>query len=302
MRIFNWGLGAAALVAIATVSAPAGAAVLNGNFCSVANVVDVPAGLYSAGAWNDLTGPAGYGAAGVVLGSGGGGVLKYDNGAAVPGAVQIQWDTPNGGSQNTNDNVIRAFPPASIGNHIQDGHDQLMTGYLQASRLSNSLPIVTLEGRNVTAAYNSGYSLVLYTDGDDDVQNPAGGQQFRVGLWTSPTDYLLNGWAGAAQAVYGKDAANYGIDHTVAGSLADYARITSTVDGSPTVGNYIQFDNLSLSDFYVRIEGVIGGPAGNLNSGGHGVALNGFEIVPEPATLVMLVVAGVTMITRRRRA
>lgn len=291
----------AGLLAAATI-APAGAAVLNGNFCSVVNVVNTPAGLYSTGPWNDLTGPAGYGAAGVAIGSGGGGVLAYDNGAAVPGAVQVLWNTPNGGAQNTNDYVVRPFPPATIGNHIQDGHDQLMAGYLQASRLSNALPVITLEGRNVTAAYPGGYSLVLYFDGDDDVQNPAGQQQVRFGLWASELDFLLGGWGSAVQTYYGRDGGDFAVAHTAANSLADYTRITSTTSGSPTVGNYVQFDNVGLASFYVRVEGVLGGVAGNLNGGGHGVALNGFEIVPEPATLALLAAAGLIGLARRRRA
>ncbi len=300
MRGMVWK-GLAVCLAI-VIAAPASAAVLNGNFCSVANVANPPAGLYSSGPWNDLTGPAGYGAAGIVFGSGGGGVLQFDDGSAVPGSVQIEWDTPNGGAQNTNDYVYRPFPPATLGAHIDDGHDQLMAGYLQASRLSNQLPLITLQGRNVTDAYAGGYSVVLYVDGDDDVENPAGQSQFRAGVWASEADFVNNGWASAQQVVYGRDGGNFSVDHTVAGSLADYARITSMVDGSPTVGNYVQFDGLSSSDFYVRLEGVEGGTAGNLNGGGHGVALNGFAVVPEPGTLALLAISGVALLRRRRRA
>lgn len=46
----------------------ASAQFIAGNYCSVAPIADYPAGLGGSGTWNDYTQPAGYFAAGTVVG------------------------------------------------------------------------------------------------------------------------------------------------------------------------------------------------------------------------------------------
>ena len=115
--ISHWGLVATAVILVATSSAQA--ETISGNFCSVANVANPPAGYVETMTWNDFTAVAGFG------GYGSTSSVWYESGAAA--GVTVSWGGSAGVSQNTNDNVMRP-------GDIDDGHDELMTGYLQASK------------------------------------------------------------------------------------------------------------------------------------------------------------------------
>ncbi|MFP4106267.1 MAG: PEP-CTERM sorting domain-containing protein [Phycisphaerae bacterium] len=281
----------AAIAASVLLISQAHAKVINGNFCSEANVADPPAGLYSSGQWNDLTSATGgFSGSGTAYGSAGGGVLTYDDGSDVSGNVSVSWTGEPAAAQNTNDGVYRPFPPATIGAHIDDGHDQLMSGYLQVPYESATTPTIVFSGSGLHSAYEGDYGLVLYSDGDDDVEGTGNGQ-VTFSVWTTEADYLANPLNPLAR-VFGRDASDFAVDHTVAGDKSDYVQITSTVNGSPTEGNYVEFSGLESDSFYVRIEG---------QTDVHGAALNGFEIVPEPATMAILGLGGVAVLIRRRR-
>lgn len=269
----------ACLAVSASMSVGASAAtVISGNFCSVAPVVDFPAGLIPVGNWNDLTGPAGFGPTGSKPNP------IYSDGSTALGAV-ISWSTSDGGSQNTNDAVIRPMPPATLGNHIDDGHDQLMTGYLQASKHSSSEPVITLRMTGLDVSkFGGSYDVILYFDGDDDIESNTARVRFSV--WSSLSAF--QSFTAPLATVYGRDPVNvnFPVTHTIPGFLGDYVQITSTDEFNPTAGNYVRFSGLTNSEFYVRMVGV---------AGQHGVALNGFQVVPEPGA-AMALAGGVAML------
>jgi hypothetical protein len=245
-----------------------------------------PAGVQPAGSWNDLTSPAGYGANDSKAN------LLYSDGSVAVGTTAT-WAVSEGGSQNTNDEVYRPKPPATLGLDIDDGHDQMMAGYLQASKNSATTPWITLTVTGIdVAAFGGSYSIVLYSDGDDDIASNAGAQQFT--LYSSVADYLLGD---SEASYYGRDktGTNYSITNDGSNPTSVYQQIVSTNSLSPTEGNYVQFDGLTGTDFVVRIAGA---------PGVHGAALNGFQIVqtivPEPASFALLGISGLALLRRRR--
>lgn len=295
----NKRLSSAALAITGLLAVGSAQAAISGNFCSVAPIVDFGPGVGVVPLlnWNDLTEPAGYSAGGSVAGP----MLISHTGASLAPSVSLAWDVPNGGAQNTNDNITRPVAPSSLGNDIQDGHDQMMTGYLQASRKAPTFltPYITFSGSGMTQAFTGSYSVILYIDGDSDVQSgavtPNANNQYAVSIWTDATKTVSLG-----TTVYGRDVTDFTSSHTVADSLADYTRVTSTINGSPTVGNYVQLDGLTSDSFYIEIVGVAAGTNGLSNNGGHGVALNGFQIVPEPASLSLMALGGLLLLRRRQ--
>jgi hypothetical protein len=259
-------------------------AIISGNFCSEAPIADFPSGKVPAFNWNDLTSPAGFGA------NDSSSSLIYDNGAPAPGA-SIAWTVSEGGSQNTNDAVFRPLPPATTGLHIDDGHDQMMAGYLQASKNVTAEPVITLKATGLdTVALGGSYSVYVYFDGNGDVESDTSRALFRI--WGSEQDFI-DGLA-PLETYYGRDATgtNYAVSNTGADPDSEYVPITSTDEFNPTEGNYVVFDGLEGNEFFVRISGV---------AGQHGAALNGFQIVPEPATMAILAVGGLAIIKRRSR-
>lgn len=259
--------------------------IISGNYCSVAPVVTFPAGYVPADNWNDLTGPAGFSPNDSVSDP------IYDDGSTATGAM-IAWTTSEGGSQNTNDYVQRP-------GDIDDGHDELMAGYLQASKYSSFTPLITLEATGLDLGRIAGgdgtYDLILYFDGDDDVESLMSKAMFEI--WNSEADY--QGSASSVATYYGRDVAEpdplspalqYPIVNDGTDPISHYVQIDSTDPMNPTDGNYVMFSGLQQDSFYVRISGEAG-------EDGHGVALNGFQIVPEPAS-VLLVLAG--LLLRRR--
>lgn len=265
----------AALFLTATV---ANAAWISANYCSVANVVTTPAGYYEADVWNDYTGP---GSTGGFDPTDSASDPLYEDGTTATGTM-FSWATSDGGSQNTNDFVNRP-------GDIDDGHDELMSGYLQASLFSSSNPLITLKGQNLDLnKIGDEYSVVLYFDGDADIESDTSHASFEV--WESEASWSAGD--PPLQAVYGRDKLNaeYPLANDGTAPLSEYTRITSTDEFNPTEGNYVEFEGLTNTEFYVRVTGV---------AQAHGVALNGFQIVPEPASMLLLALGGLGLIRRR---
>jgi hypothetical protein len=270
--------------AIALLGSTAYGSVLSGNFCSTARILDYPAGLLPVANWNDLTSPAGY------LANDSKSNPIYADGSVAAGTV-ITWAVSDGGSQNTNDEVYRPMPPDSIGLHIDDGHDQMMAGYLQASKNSSTAPWLTLKVTGLDlAAFGGSYSVILYFDGDDDVASLTSAAA--LSIYSSQAAFEASQASLATYYGRDKDDVNYAVINDGSDPFSVYQQIVSTDPLNPTEGNYVQFDGLTGSELFVRFEGV---------PWEHGVALNGFQIIPEPATLAVLGLGSLALVLRRRR-
>lgn len=276
-NLFVTGITTAAWLAAA-----ASAATISGNYCSVDQIQTYPAGVSPSSYWNDFTAV-----------NPGGGYLPtdsaanpfYGDGVTAAWGTTIAWATSDGGSQNTNDYVNRP-------GDIHGGDDEMMAGYLQASRFASTDPYISLKATGLDFnMLGQIYSVILYFDGDSDVEGQNSRAKFEI--WASEADYL--GGQPPLERVYGRDYGHqFALDHLGGNPLAHYTRISSTDEFNPTMGNYVQFDGLTSPEFYVRITGV-----GSLTGGGHGVALNGFQLVPEPASLVLLALGGLAALRRR---
>ena len=262
-------LAIAAFVSVSNGSAVTSTSI-SGNFCSVANVQNPPAGVHEAVTWNDFTAVAGFGGFGSTSN------VFYDGGL-FSGAT-VSWGGSGGVSQNTNDNVQR---PADI----DDGHDEMMTGYLQASKFGPTgyVPMINLSVSGLdVAAFGGAYDLILYFDGDGDVEGPSGAAAFSVS----------GGPGRTAPMFFGRDAGDqYALQNDGADPASVYTQITSTDPQNPTVGNYVRFTGLTDTSFVATMTGMLDE---------QGVALNGFQIVPVPEPATWLLACGTLLFLRRR--
>ncbi len=272
------------LLVFGLIGSSADAAVISGNWCSIAQIQDFPAGVNETPWWNDLTAPAGFGANSFNPPNSINGTnpdLKFSDQSDVPDAVSFTWNAANG-SQNTNDDITRPADTVT-------GHDQMMAGYLQSGK-SQSGPQIEFSGSGLSSVYDDGsYDLYLYFDGDGDVEG-AGYATFSI--WATQADYIAGD--PALQTFYGRDNGDDypTATHTGGDPLNDFEQIVSTNSTSPTEGNYVVFSGLQNDTFYVRVEG---------QASTQGAALNGFEVVPEPATMGLLALGSLGMLARRRR-
>lgn len=272
----------AGVTSVAWLAGAANAGTISGNYCSVGQIQNYPAGVSPSPYWNDFTA---VNPSGGYLPTDSASDPLYDDGVTPALGTTIAWATSDGGSQNTNDYVDRP-------GDLQGGDDEMMSGYLQGSRFSSTDPYIALKATGLDFnMLGQLYSVIVYFDGDSDVEGQDSRAKFEI--WASEADY--QGGQPPLERVFGRDYGHqFALDHLGGNPLAHYARISSTDELNPTMGNYVQFDGLTSPEFYVRITGV-----GSLTGGGHGVALNGFQIVPEPASLVLLALGGLAALRRR---
>lgn len=269
-------LTVAAVAAVTTAQAQTNI-VINGNFCSVANIqtpIGSGAGLNSGTAeWNDLTAATGVFAATDSTSS-----LLFTNGNTVDPSITLSWSAE---SQDSHDS--RNDP----GFEVTNNHEELFAGYL--SSLNQQ---ITLSGTNVLSALQAenasvtSYDLYLYIDGEDATATP------EIGTYTVS---LQPGTTTTGESTYyGEDTTDF-ITNTD-GGLSEYVQASSTNSLAPTAGaNYVKFTGITSDGFSVLLDGT------NPDS----VVLNGFEIVavPEPSTFALLfgaIALGVIAFRRRK--
>ena len=272
----KWVLQALVLVAFA--AGQAGAAVIAGNWCNTANVADPPAGLQLSNYWSDLTVPNGFdanaiGTTGVNFATGGAaGALKYSDGSDTPGAFQANW---NGDDMDTNDEANRPIPPATLGAEIDDGHDQMMAGFLwvgNGNTLTLSFSGMTAVMTDVGGDY---YDVYLYIDADEEAN---------ASEWE-----LTDG----TTAYYGQDDATFVEQHTgPVGDLSDFVQVANTVSGTYQSGNYVLFEGLNTDTVSFSLT----------STNAADIGITGFEIfvVPEPASALLFGLVGVIALRRRK--
>lgn len=254
---------------LASFAAADAALIINGNFCSVAQIQDAPAGINTRfGQWNDFTNASGQYAANddsTVAGVSTT-VVSFSNGTAVnlSGGFLLEW---TGVAQDTHDQRV------GDGSVVTTGDEQLFAGYLSAPAIAGSA--ITLAGTGVKSAFEfevgsniESYDVYLYIDGESDGSFP------EVSNWEAE----LTGGTGPTDTFFsGMDADDFIL--LTDGGLGDFAQVTATSVGADQAGNYVKFSGITSDNFEVTLTGV-----------DHGIVLNGFEIVaiPEPSSSLVL--------------
>ncbi len=265
--------------------------VINGNFCSVANLENPPAGLNSGNAeWNDLTSATGglegegFGSIDSAIGAQGTGndaVLNYTNGSAVEEPVKISWWS---GSQNAHEDRDE---------NVDNGHDELFAGYLQTginssvNELAYSDPAIRLSGSGMQSTYGgnmTSYDIYVYFDGDSATEGDA---PFSI--------EMIDGDPQEGNIFWAKDQEddNFIVDNTNP-TTDDYRLADKTTKEDAVNADYAVFRGMTEDIFTIDLVGL---------TGEAGVTLSGFEIVatPEPSTGIILALLGALAFFRRPR-
>lgn len=167
-----------------------------------------------------------------------------------------------------------------LGRHdwdMGDPDDSLMHGYLDSFKpKGGDEAVVTVS--DVLGTTESPFDVYVYFDGN--------GTEDREGAFTiGDTTY------------YAKDLAGHNWDGPDGGP---FVQVTSTDPDNPGVGNYVVFRDV-LGDFVLTTHSI-----GKDSGPGTGLPINGMQIVPEPATVVMLLsgllVPALLLLLRRRRS
>ena len=169
------------------------------------------------------------------------GILNDNTGTAT--AVTLKWDSTNLWQNDANE--------ALGGNH------KLMKGYLDSNGTaitapfdgvfgnSDDKPIMLLTGMNawMTAKGLTSYSVVIYTDGDDNSGNRAA----RIWLATADTANPVNGDPGLGPDLTSRVEV---IDNSNWGANPVFTRVT----GTSGTGNYVVFSGQTADAFYIRVD------------------------------------------------
>lgn len=258
---------------VAAVTSHAQLLVINGNFCGVQNIGPGAdsAGIWSGNApWNNLTLVGGFSASDTASG-GAGGDLQYTNGNDVVAGVSISWT-----SDSQDAHPLRSTN-ASDPYGATTRSEQLYAGYLEDTTE------ITFSVSGLSAVYGTEkYSIILFIDSPDGNTSPA------LGGPLGPVDYVAttSGFTtGNGATIYGRDDTDF-----IQNGFESYDLISSTTAVSRQSGNYLGFGNLS-GDGTITL---------TVQSGSR-IALNGFEIVPEPTSALLLLASAAAMAVRRRR-
>lgn len=213
--------------------------------------------------WNNASGVSGSGLA-----------LNLSSGA--PSGATVDWTTTLG---------TWALPGAPTAT----GNDKMWSGYLDADGNGSS---VTFSGLIVDPTRGS-YDVYVYFDGDN------GGSwrvaQFTIGATSlSGEDSENTNW----KATAGQNTNGY-FQIPAAGSGGNLEFLNPPPGRTPNngEGNYVVFTGLSAASFTLNAVGTAGSP---LRAPINGIQVVG--VVPEPATISLLALAGLAAVLRRRSA
>jgi len=181
---------------------------------------------------------------------------------------------------------------------------KLMQGYLDATGApnNNSSPYPFFDNANKPEAYITGlaawlaaqgastYNVIVYTDGDEQIGR-TGEYWLQAGSGGDPPNAL---GADLTSHIFAKDTSNFS---------GAFMQVPSSANSlaSAGEGNFLVFTGLTSDSFILRTEEY---PSGVLNDALR-AQINGIQIVPsvpEPASISVLALAGLTLLSRRRRA
>jgi hypothetical protein len=237
--------------------------------------------------------------------------------AGAPGYAQVGWNNMGRWGQTVavNDSTGAATGATStwdsnntwhLGSGTATPDAKLMQGYLDATGQpnNNTSPgyaffdnvnkpetYITNLGGWLAAQGAAAYNVVVYTDGD--------AQSGRTGEY-----WLQAGSGGDPPNTLGPDLTSHVFVKDTSNFSGTYTQVPLTAGTLATAGegNFLVFTGLTADSFILRTEEYPSGVAGDALR----AQINGIQIipvgVPEPTSIALLALAGVGLISRRRRA
>jgi len=246
--------------------------------------------------------------------NGTGDALLPTESAGAPGYAQVGWNNMGRWGQTVavNDSTGAATTATTTwdsSNTWNDGagagspNAKLMNGYLDATGQTNdnTIPYQFFNNANKPEVYVTGlaawltsqgaasYKVVVYTDGD----NTSG----RKGEY-----WLQAGTGGDPPTILGPDLTSHVFVSDVSNFSGTFTEVPLSANTLATAGegNFLVFTGVSADSFILRSEEYPSGVAGDaLRAQINGIQL--LAVVPEPVSLGLLALAGVGLLSRRRR-
>src|SRR6266850_688041 len=236
--------------------------------------------------------------------------------AGAPGHAQVGWNNMGrwGATVPLNDSTGAATTATTTWDSSNTWNDvawvgspnaKLMNGYLDATGQpnDNSIPYGFFNNANKPEVYVSGlaawltaqgaasYKVVVYTDGDN-----TSGRKGEYWLQSATGDPAL-------ATVLGPDLTSHVFVSDVSNFSGTFTEVPLSANTLATAGegNFLVFTGVRADSFILRTEEYPSGVAGDALR----AQINGIQIiavVPEPATIGLLALAGFGLLSRRRRA